>query len=164
MISLWLVPETTAKAKLDNLIREMAKKHGTNGFDAHVSLLLAEVSDGEIEKKCKKIAEVVKGLRLELTEVSVSTTRHQCVFARVKTSTELMKIYQETMRECGMNLAERMYMPHLSLVYGEMDLETRVKTAESVELPMNSFVVGELWVMGEEMGPDSWERVHRLTV
>lgn len=163
--SLWLVPdrESLAFQELAALIRDCTTlADDAPVFDPHVTLLGGLSGEREaVVATTEKLAREADSPTVTLTDVSCSTTTHQCVFARVQPTVSLLTLHQEAVERFG--VSPPMYVPHLSLLYSEMPIADRVSLADSLALSddASSFEVAALEVV-ETSGPVStWETVAR---
>jgi len=132
--SIWLVPDShTAEYRcLEDLIDEHARKHDAPDFEPHVTVLggVAE-QRGVVEERTREVVRERDPFELEFMGVSCSTTDHQCVFVLVRPSVGLLDVHRQVSESLGPSGG--MYVPHLSLVYGGMPLEDRVREVRAIE-------------------------------
>ncbi|MDB9235510.1 2'-5' RNA ligase family protein [Halorubrum ezzemoulense] len=133
--SLWLVPgaETTARRQLQSTITELAERYeDAPVFEPHVTVIGG--IDGEqtaLEETTRTLAARTATLELAFEGVRWSTTRHQCVFLPVEPTLDLMDLRRSAREAIDRSTAA--YHPHLSLVYGGMDLTERRDIAQSID-------------------------------
>eukprot|EP01025_Chloroclados_australasicus_P033773 TRINITY_DN34535_c0_g1_i2.p3 TRINITY_DN34535_c0_g1~~TRINITY_DN34535_c0_g1_i2.p3 ORF type:complete len:142 (-),score=25.84 TRINITY_DN34535_c0_g1_i2:410-835(-) len=86
-----------------------------------------ETTKEEAIQKTQLVANKVKKYFLKFKDVSYSTTVYQCVFILIHEDEEVMSS-NKVAREVFTGSSEGPpYMPHVSLVYSDMDEETRKK-------------------------------------
>lgn len=133
--SIWLVPdrETRAYRTLDGLIGDFAQSYSdAPDFEPHVTLLSGiEMDEAAVEARLRDLVRDHNPFGVEFGDVSCSTTTHQCVFLLVAPSVTLLR-FRRTASEL-FDREERMYVPHLSLVYSGMNMEDRVRLARSID-------------------------------
>ena len=61
---------------------------------------------------------------LQLQDISCGTTFHQCVYMRIQQQPEVMHAGAETRAAYGQD-RNAAYLPHLSLLYADMNQDTR---------------------------------------
>lgn len=153
-LSFWLLPPKKIQAIYQPLT--------TPRFEPHITLTTAVVLKGENKSILQIIEAVVKNLRpipVELTEVSVSTTYFQCVFARVKPTLELLQVHQ-LVRSALRHSDLSMYVPHMSLVYGNISLEQRFKIAQEIKLPVTKFIADRISAINAgSLNPKTWKQI-----
>lgn len=134
--SIWLVPNEDSEtySVLDEVISEYSQEYpDAPDFKPHVTVLGGLEEDREIiEKHTQTLAEGQEPLELTITAASSSVTNHQCVFLLVSPSVELLELHQNALDLFDTHPS--MYVPHLSLIYSEMDLKDRVHEAQSIEM------------------------------
>jgi len=131
--SLWLIPDRNSEAyrQLNERINEYADKHeDVPEFEPHVTVLGSIQSDpNDITTQARTLAANYDLIDLQLTRVQCSTTTHQCVFALVEPTVQLLQLHAETAKSFDENPG--MYVPHVSLLYSDMSIDDRILIAES---------------------------------
>ena len=153
--SIWVIPPEPAFSILQRTINELAEKYGGPVFEPHMTIL-GNVSGElpEIEKKLKELASHIDKLELGLGPVSFSTTYFQSVLARVNSNAKLMQLNLDVKKIFGME--NDVFMPHISLLYGDHDMETREKAVREVKLPETTFIVKDFVVIPIKPNPKDW--------
>lgn len=158
-LGFWLLPPKKIQAVYQPLT--------TPKFEPHITIIGAVTLKGEIKSILKVVEAVVKNLRpipIELTEISSSTTYFQCVFARVKPTLELFRAHQ-LIKSALRHSDPSMYVPHMSLVYGNLKLEERFKIAESIKLPVTNFTADRISVISaDSLNPKTWKHIAEFTL
>ena len=123
--SLWLMPTGQTRDGLKKLISELSKKYSTPRFEPHVTLI------GEIQSlltaarpKTEKLATLIKPFEIRLREVAYLDQYFRCVFVKAEKTTALMNAHSIAHIEFEQNNTKS-YMPHLSLVYGDLATSTK---------------------------------------
>lgn len=160
--TLWIVPQDPVKYLLQKVILDLSKKYKTPNFEPHMTLLGdIEVSEEEILAGTKKLAAGLKPFSLALGEVSFSATYFQSVFVRVKSSAKLMQA--NLLAKQIFNLPNNLFMPHISLMYGVDNMETREKIASEIKLPENlSFEADKIIVIPTTKDPKDWHHLAEI--
>ena len=142
--SLWLTPKRDGvKEKMEGWIRNFVTKR-TGGesrsrvFDPHVTLLATFESEGDEDVKAidvaGKVAEEIKksvpgkgGITLKCTQgVTLGSSYFQCIYILVDIEPDITKVHEIAksmliQERCKLNLFNSEYMPHLSLLYANID-------------------------------------------
>src|SRR3989338_2213040 len=158
--TLWVVPTPQIKSILEKIILDLSEKYQGPKFEPHMTLLGdIETSEEEILKKTKELASIVKPFTCVLGEISFSTTYFQNVFVRVKSSANLMEANLAAKQI--FNVGNNLFMPHISLLYGEHDISTREKIASKIQLPSDmSFQAEKISVVTSfSKNPRDWQHV-----
>jgi 2'-5' RNA ligase len=133
--SIWLVSDRESRAyrALDELIGDHARSYpDAPDFEPHITLLGGiEADEGRVVERTRDLARDCDPFELDFSDVSCSTTTHQCVFLLVTPSAELLRLRRSASESFGRD--ERMYVPHLSLVYSGMNIEDRVRLVRSID-------------------------------
>lgn len=161
--SLWAVPPQPIFDELTEVIRVLAVKYKGPVFQPHLTILGGIEKDlNEIIKSATKIAEHTPALDLSLGPVSFSTTYYQSVFLRVDATAQLMQLNLDIKK--ALNGENNVFMPHISLMYGNHEMAVREKIANSIQFPNISFLVSTLVIILEGPGPTEWQPVETISL
>lgn len=139
----------------------MARKYNGPVFEPHMTLLGNIDKDlSEVKQKVKELANRIETLELSPGQVSFSTTYFQSVFVRVNSTAKLMQLNIEAKKLFGME--NNVFMPHISLLYGEHDMVTREKAASEVKLSEAPFTVDKFIITPATSNPSEWK--HSITI
>jgi hypothetical protein len=182
--SLWLEPPPALASTSAGFIARYAGASGGRcpTFDPHVTLAGGFVgTEAQAKEKSAAIvaslASAFGPLRCDAMEVSAGTRFHQCVYLRMVPTEQLANAHALAARAFGLepgNGGGAPYMPHLSLVYGDLtdaqredarrDGETALLGNDAANVADASFVAAEvtLWRTDiEDLTCESWSRVDR---
>lgn len=158
--SLWLMPEGDVFDHYFETIAKLSQRLATPAFFPHVTLLgLIDETNEEVESKTVKLAAQFHPFRIEFTGVGALDEYFRCLFVRVKETPALLTAHQQV-RELFGRKDDPPLMPHLSLVYG--DLEPLTKEIISNELGegyLRSFYVRSLHLFLTHGEPSDWQRL-----
>jgi 2'-5' RNA ligase len=157
IFSLWLMPEGAIAEHLSTLIERLSRAHSTPTFKPHVTLI------GEINSpttaaiaKTEELASEIEPFDVTLNEVGHDGRYFRCVYIKADKTPELMKANSVARAVLGQGGNEE-YMPHLSLVYGNLDPQTRQRVIHSIGSVMNStFHVSEIFLYYTAGDPAGW--------
>ncbi len=167
--SLWFVPPRPFLGDFRSQIQRYSSKYGVPYFEPHVTLaggIGHALSLGLVIREADDLAQKLAPLNpLELAfGPAVSGQEfHQCVFFKIALTPSL-----EHARElaCGHFTREwypapDAFAPHLSIVYGELDFETRVKIVQELNRSCvkGSFIPQEISLWRTQGTPDQWRHV-----
>lgn len=122
--SLWLKPAAGAPLyqKLAQEIAAQAKEHSSPAFEPHVTLLGGIDGDQDsVLATATSLAAKLQKLRLNFLDVSHGATYHRCVYILVAKEPPIMQAGQLARQEFGMEGSADAYMPHVSLLYADLD-------------------------------------------
>jgi 2'-5' RNA ligase len=124
-ISLWLVPEGSARDRLARLIDRLAARLGTAPFPPHVTLLAGLARpEGEALAAAEGVASSLAPFSVRLGGVDGGDAFFRCLFLRAGRTDALLVAHAAAARAFGRDPDPR-FDPHLSLVYGELESRTR---------------------------------------
>ena len=133
--SMWLIPDRGSPAyrRLDDLITDYARSHpDAPDFEPHITLLGGiETNEATVVNRTRDLVRGRDPLKLAFGDVSCSTTTYQCVFLLVVPSVPLLELRQAATDSFGR--AAELYVPHVSLVYGDLSPENRVQATRSID-------------------------------
>lgn len=162
-VALWLVPDGPEAQAISALIGELSARFGTPTFAPHVTLLGGVTADRDAAVATGR--ELAAGL--QDLPVRFDGLEHSAEFLRalvVRIAPELPIL--DARRRAQMAFpAEPVgpFLPHLSLLYGALPVETRRHLAAEVrESAPASIVLRGLEVVETEGTPAQWQRLARF--
>lgn len=164
LYSLWITPTSDLKKSLDELILKLSKKYKSPKFKAHMTLLGDINSDEKtIIEGTKKLASKLETFDLQLGELSFSTTYFQSVLVRVRSTDELMEANLKAKKVFQMD--NNVFMPHISLLYGNHQMKLRGKIASEIELPKYKYFKAEkIIVIPSTQNPAEWTHLAEISL
>jgi 2'-5' RNA ligase len=159
--SIWIIPPEPIYSELKDTIDDLAKKYGGPTFEPHMTLL-GDIDRilTEIESKIRKLVADLDNLKLSLGPVSFSTTYFQSVLVRVNSTAKLMQLNLDAKKL--LDIDNNVFMPHLSLLYGDHDMVTREKAMSNLQFSQASFIVDKLIITPATPNPTEW--LHSATI
>ncbi len=159
LYSLWITPSGQLKTGLQKIINSLADEYNSPKFEPHMTLLGDVEMDLEsMVEKTKALASKLAPFQVELGQASFSTTYFQSVFVRVKASAQLMRanLAAKEIFEQDNNV----FMPHISLLYGDHDMELREEIASKISLPETKlFEADKIIITPSTQDPKDWEHL-----
>lgn len=151
------VPGGALGRELQKIVNHYSTIQGSSPFLAHITLYPVESSsETAIIKAAQELAQQLVPLKIELGLVEFSTTHFQCVFARVKTTAKLLDAHLLAKAALGVK-QDHVFMPHISLAYGDFDMETREKMSKKIKLQNSSCKIDSLTVVrSDSQDPKDW--------
>jgi len=142
------MPDKASSNLLQKIIDDNVKKYGGFSFKPHMSLYGGfETEDNSITKKIEQLSLQLNPFTAITTEVAMSTTFYQCVFVRIKTIPQVMNAHLKAKKTLGIS-DHHVYMPHISLVYGDLNLETKQKIIDEIKLSQVDLVFESIKLVG----------------
>lgn len=158
LYTIWIVPPEPLYSQLKNIIRELSIRYDSPLFEPHMTLLGNIDSElPHIKSKLALLASRIDQFTLKLDSVSFSTTYFQSVFVRVHSTAQLLQLNLEAKKMFGME--NDVFMPHISLLYGEHEMRIREKAVSEVQISSASFVVDSFVLTPATIDPNTWEHV-----
>jgi len=113
----------------------------------------------DIIQKVKAIVSTYKSIYIAFTDISISTTYHQYIFARVKPISSLLDAHIELQEILAYSVKD-MYVPHMSLVYGDISSSEKSKIADEITLNTTNFKADRLCIVNaDNLDPKTWLHV-----
>jgi len=130
--SLWLMPTGRTRDDLQRLIVDLSKKHSTPRFEPHVTLI-GEIQSpvSELKSKTEKLATLIEPLEIKLREVAYLNQFFRCMFIKAEKTKALMNARSIACTELAQD-NDKNYMPHLSLMYGDLALSTKLGVIQEI--------------------------------
>lgn len=157
--AIWIIPPEPVYSALKQSVDQLAKEFSGPIFEPHMTLLVSTHKElSEVERLVKKLADQTERFELSLGPVSFSTTYFQSVFVRVNSTAKLMQLNLD-----AKNLLQEensVFMPHISLLYGEHDMPTREKAANKIVLPRSKFMITSfVIIIPATLNPKDWHHL-----
>ncbi len=131
-LALWFVPNGDRRLALRRGIEALARRYDTVAFDPHVTLLGGiRLSEEEARFRLSGLATVLGQVPIRLTVTSWGREYYQCVFVEVDRDERLIAA-RDRARTLFAVETEATYRPHLSLVYGDVDVGLRQRIANEL--------------------------------
>jgi 2'-5' RNA ligase len=162
-MSLWLVPEGTAREGLAALIAELASRFGSEVFEPHVTLLAGiERSSTEVIACAATLAGWLEAPMLPLRPAECREDYFRRLFLPVAETLKLLTAHAQA-RALFEVADERPFEPHLSLVYGQVSSSELERVAREVASRVPSrLAVTRLDVMRTSGPVSTWCRLRSL--
>lgn len=156
--SIWVIPPQPIFNEVSKVINDLSVEYKGPVFKPHMTVLGSidrKLSD--IRKAVETVANDTERLSLSLGPVSFSTTYFQSVLVRVNSTAQLTQLNLDIKKL--LDIENNVFMPHISLMYGNHDMKTREKIAEKIKLQSSSFVADKIVIVPEKSEPEEWEPI-----
>ena len=87
--------------------------------------------------------------------MNFSNTIHQCVFAQIKMSMQLLKLYEELSTTFNYS-TDSPFFPHMSLVYGGISPEEKSNIAEHIKVG-DKLLLDKILIYRDGPLPSDWK-------
>jgi 2'-5' RNA ligase len=135
-LSLWLLPEAGAAARLARVIDELARSAGTPAFSPHLTLL-GSVPITDAAARAERLGRVLAALGpLELAVVGpvVTDEPFRALVLEVRRDPPLVAAHARACERFEV-APEQPFFPHLSLLYGEVPADEKARFLDEVVGP-----------------------------
>jgi len=158
--SLWLEPSGAAAYKLQERIKKLSRKYETPVFPPHVTLLEGvQSTETELVPLANTLASSLESFELVLTKAGYSDQFYRSLYIHVEESRQLIEV-----RKMACRLFDKTnddYMPHLSLLYGELSQNEKERILNIIGREFHiRFPVKSIVIMETEGKPKQWKKVH----
>lgn len=164
--SVWALPDDETEPRFRKLMEALRSEFSGPRFDPHVTVVGAtSLTAEEAKKMFESACDGLKAYTATVDRVSTGTFFYQCVFLLLKSTPEVMKAGEHCKNHFKCSTTTP-YMPHLSLLYAELD-EGKKKAREKAYTLDNSldglsFRLNRLALCKtdtEDKTLESWEKV-----
>lgn len=162
VFSLWLMPKGEIAGELGALIMRLSREHSTPAFKPHVTLIGGiDLPSATAIARADELAAKIKPFDVTLGHLEHRDHYFRCVFIKAEQTKPLMKANSTARAFFGQRRREA-YMPHLSLIYGNLDSQARQKAIQSIGRRMNiTFRASEIFLYYTGGEPESWHCLSR---
>ncbi|KAK6917752.1 2',3'-cyclic-nucleotide 3'-phosphodiesterase [Dillenia turbinata] len=131
--SVWAHPPEDVKEKLKKLMSGLRSDFGGPEFDPHITVVGAiSLTESDAIQKLKTSCDGLKSYTASVAKVATGTFFYQCVFLLLQTTPEVMEASARCTTHFGYKNSTP-YMPHLSLLYGDLSDEEKKKAQQKAE-------------------------------
>lgn len=157
--ALWLKPENEVYDVLNRIIVSLSEEYDAPRFEPHITIA------GDIRYPVKTLKELVgkaaeqsELMTLCLTDTDFRDTLYQSLFVHIAPNDALLALRERCLAE--LNLEHGPYMPHISLLYKQLENEEKRKIIERVGRRFDLvFVPDKLYLIRTSGRPESWEEI-----
>jgi len=131
--SLWLRPSQKKIDELTKIISKLSHHYGTTPFPPHITLLSGiEIDLGSIINTCKKISKQYKKFPIPLLGLDFTESFYRNLYIQAEKTPVLLELYEDITRQLKTEPKEE-FLPHLSLLYGNIDPASKDKIKAKLE-------------------------------
>ena len=158
--ALWLMPAGATYDRLARVIFELSHTYEAPFFEPHVTLLanILGTEDATVSQ-CHRLAAIAEPYSIQLTRLDQLNEYYRSVFLRVLETDPVLEANSKAREVFGLHQGPP-YMPHLSLLYGNLAEVTKHHIIQSlVELGGLEFYVDRIHLIDGRGGPRDWRKV-----
>ena len=162
-VTLWLTPEGPEAQAVGALISELSCRFGTPAFAPHVTLLAGLALHPEaVVGRCRELARGLHPFSLRFLGVQRGSDFFRALYALASPDLPILDARQRAESLFAAHPRES-FLPHLSLLYGELPSETMRLLAEEVSSSSPpSLSLRTLEVVSTEGPVSAWHSLARL--
>jgi len=163
--SLWFMPEGEEGKELKALILELSRKLDTPSFWPHVTLLGQVMDDKkDVLEKTARLASSLSTFVINLNGTDCLDEYFRCLFLIARNDVDLVNANLKA-RALFSRMDETPFMPHLSLVYGNLSVEAKENVlAELSGRREYSFSVRKISLFSTSGSPHEWYHVEDFPI
>ncbi len=157
--SLWLMPTGEVYNKFSDLIRRLAREHNAPIFKPHVTLL-GELTQPEkdIISKTRQLAQGKEPFPITLKTIDYQDFYFKALFVKAEETEALLSLNNCAKEVFGMQ--NTVYMPHLSLLYGDFPQVTKERIIEEIGINHDTqFTVNNIHLFKTGKQVNTWYEV-----
>ena len=125
--SLWLRPIQSQIDELTKIMSDLSHQYRTKPFPPHITLLSnIPVELNTIKQACTKIVDQTQEFDIPLQNIAYSETYYRNFYIQAELTPALTDVYESTKKLLNYTPDED-YLPHVSLLYGKLSIETKEK-------------------------------------
>jgi putative hydrolase of the HAD superfamily len=130
--SLWLIPGGEVCQRLAGTILDLSREYAAPPFEPHVTLAGGIVGRArEVAAKMRDLARGIPPFTVRLTAVDALDEYFRCLFVKVATTHPIMSA-NKAAREVFSLGKQPAFMPHLSLLYGNLPSSAKERIVASL--------------------------------
>jgi 2'-5' RNA ligase len=161
--SLWLMPTGELLASLAEIIEELSRNRPELRFEPHVTLLggLSGLEPQFSSKTCE-LASLVEPYQIQIDKVDYLDEFFRSLFIRVEPTRPVLDANRKA-RLIFQRQQETEYLPHLSLMYGDLPPPTKEQIISRIGREFQrQFEVCVIHLYSTEGEPKDWHRVEEF--
>ncbi|OAY78029.1 Cyclic phosphodiesterase [Ananas comosus] len=165
--SVWALPPEDVRGRLKRLMATLRSEFGGPAFDPHITVVGAtRLHPAAAVEMLRSAAAALSPYPARVASVASGGFFYQCVYLLIDPSPEVVEASAHCCRHFGYQ-SSTPYMPHLSLLYGDLTDEEKERARRRVEeldkeIRGLSFQISELALYKtdtEDKSLESWEKV-----
>ncbi|KAF3640160.1 Cyclic phosphodiesterase [Capsicum annuum] len=128
--SVWALPPEHVRVRVKKLMEGLRSEFDGPHFEPHVTVIGAiRLTEAQARDLFKIACQKLKPYSAKVEKIDAGTFYYQCVYLLLKPTTEVVEASDLCCSQFGYNRSGS-YMPHLSLIYGDLTDEEKKKAQE----------------------------------
>jgi 2'-5' RNA ligase len=134
ILAYWLCPAQPARGHLAKMVRNLAGQFDAPVFEPHVTIYVTDAKHETPEAVLQKVLKARQPFELAVAGLNYSGKFTKTLFVQFASNPKLTHL-SEDLRRASTAQDDYQLNPHLSLLYKEMDEETKRELTTSIALP-----------------------------
>jgi len=158
---LFFLPEGELFDGLQSTINALADKYGGAKFEPHLTLLarIPKADEAELIAKAQQLATTMSPFEVKPKEVRAEDAYFRALYCEAEPNPTMEEYHQKALEAFGVQDVN-VYMPRLSLYYGNVPQSTKDEMIASLQLPASmKFLVDKVYLYRTEGEAQDWVRV-----
>jgi 2'-5' RNA ligase len=136
--SFWLLPAEPLSTRLRGVVAELAAKYDTAPFEPHVTLYCGLSDDRTTSAVLERVAAQFRPMNLAFEKLDRTEEYTKTLFVQFEESSAAREL-SETIRSLCAQPSDYGLNPHLSLIYGALQVEEKLEIMRSLDLPEGDY-------------------------
>lgn len=158
---LFFLPSGELFGNLQKVINELADKYQGVKFEPHLTLLarIPKTDEAELVAKTKRLAGIMEPFEIELKEVVAQNAYFRALYCKAEPIARIDEYRQKALELFGIQDVN-IYIPHLSLYYGNVPQSIKDEMIASLRLPDSmEFLASKVYLYQTEGEAWDWMRI-----
>ncbi len=157
--ALWLKPESEVRDILKRIIDRLAGEFDAPVFEPHITIASGiRMNVDEMVGRLEGVAKTADPMTLYLGDTDFLDSYYRSLFIRIAPNDALLALREHSLRE--FRLEHEPYLPHISLMYREMDSGKKQKIIEKVGKRFDLVFIPDKIHLVRISGPtETWEEL-----
>lgn len=128
--SIWAMPEEGSPfhAASVSAVSSLSERFGCTPFEPHVTVIGAfgsgeGLDELEVVRRMEQLAATTRPYEVKVKELTSGKLFFQCVYLKMVPTPEVLGLHRKAVEIMGMDADVAAYLPHLSLIYGDLTEE-----------------------------------------
>lgn len=162
---LWLLPPTSIHDRFAALIDALSRRLRTPAFQPHVTLLGSlEFPQAEVVSRAAALATQLAAVPVHLTDIGWSNEYFRCLYIRAERTPALLAAHRIASRHFERS-ANAQFMPHLSLVYGNLFAAEKQRLADELGVRIDAaFDIDRIGICLANGSPTRWRVIRTFAL
>lgn len=162
---LWLLPPASVHDRFAALIGALSQRLRTPAFQPHITLLGSlEFPQNEVVSRTAALAAELPAVPIHLTDIGWSDAYFRCLYIRAERTPPLLTVHRIASRHFE-RLPDTQFMPHLSLIYGNLSAEVKQRIANEIGLSIDAvFHIDRIGICLANESPADWRVIQTFAL